>query len=136
MLLRKGTEALRSAWRSWPWDSRKLSHAPGFKSRSAQSHLSTFRTSSWAGLRTAFLVVFPLRIACAFLHVERGQSSKRVWRSPQIIYCLCPLIHPGMWRMESTHAAMIAFVHQRIFNRRCQCGIWPSEGDVCVLSGP
>jgi hypothetical protein len=40
------------------------------------------------GLRTGFLVVSPLRIACAFLHVERGLSSKRVWRSPRIIYLL------------------------------------------------
>jgi hypothetical protein len=35
----------------WPWDGLKLSHvryAPGFKSRSSQSHLSFFRTSSWA----------------------------------------------------------------------------------------
>jgi hypothetical protein len=27
------------------------------------------------GLRTGFLVVSPLRIACAFLHEERGQGS-------------------------------------------------------------
>jgi hypothetical protein len=32
-------------------------------------------------LRTEFLVVSPLRIACVFLHVERGRCSKRVWRS-------------------------------------------------------
>jgi hypothetical protein len=38
------------------------------------------------GLRTGFLVVSPLRIACVFLHVERGRSSQRVWRSPRIIY--------------------------------------------------
>jgi hypothetical protein len=33
-----------------------------------------------------FLVVSPFRIACVFLHVERGRSSKRVWRSPRILY--------------------------------------------------
>jgi hypothetical protein len=35
----------------WPWDGLELSHAslrPGFDSRSAKSHLSSFRTSSWA----------------------------------------------------------------------------------------
>jgi hypothetical protein len=35
------------------------------------------------GLRTGFLVASPLRIACAFLHWERGQSIKRLWRSHQ-----------------------------------------------------
>jgi hypothetical protein len=39
------------------------------------------------GLRTEFLVGFPLRIACVFLPVERGRTSKRVWRSHRII-CL------------------------------------------------
>jgi hypothetical protein len=38
------------------------------------------------GVHLGFLVVFPFRIACVFLHVERGRSSKRVWRSPQIIF--------------------------------------------------
>jgi hypothetical protein len=33
-----------------------------------------------------FLVVSPFRIACVFLHVERGRSSKRVWRSPRKFY--------------------------------------------------
>jgi hypothetical protein len=36
---------------TWPCDGRKHSrarYAPGFTSRSAQSHLSSFRTSSWA----------------------------------------------------------------------------------------
>jgi hypothetical protein len=28
----------------------------------------------------------PLRIACVFLHVERGRSSKRVGRSPRITF--------------------------------------------------
>jgi hypothetical protein len=37
-------------------------------------------------VRLGFLVVSPSRIACVFLHVERGRSSKRVWRSPRIIY--------------------------------------------------
>jgi hypothetical protein len=37
-------------------------------------------------VRLGFLVVSPFRIACVFLHVERGRSSKRVWRSPRIIY--------------------------------------------------
>jgi hypothetical protein len=37
-------------------------------------------------VRLGFLVVSPFRIACAFLHVERGRSSKRVWRNPRIIY--------------------------------------------------
>jgi hypothetical protein len=36
-------------------------------------------------VRLGFLVVSPLRIACVFLHVEQGQSSKRVWY-PRIIY--------------------------------------------------
>jgi hypothetical protein len=44
------------------------------------------------GLRTGFLVVSPLRIACAFLLVERGRSSKRVWRSPRIIYFIAQII--------------------------------------------
>jgi hypothetical protein len=50
-----------------------------------------------AGLRTGFLVVSPLRIACVFLHVERGRSSKPVWRSPRIIYYLfCTrVLHPN-----------------------------------------
>jgi hypothetical protein len=39
-------------------------------------------------VRLGFLVVSPFRIACVFLHVEPGQSSKRVWRSPRIIYLL------------------------------------------------
>jgi hypothetical protein len=38
-------------------------------------------------MRLGFLVVSPFRIAGVFLHVERGRSSKRVWRSPRIIYC-------------------------------------------------
>jgi hypothetical protein len=38
------------------------------------------------GLRTGFLVASPLRIACVFLHVERGRGSKRVWRSLQTIH--------------------------------------------------
>jgi hypothetical protein len=29
-----------------------------------------------------------IRIACVFLHSERGRSSKRVWRSPRVIYLL------------------------------------------------
>jgi hypothetical protein len=37
-------------------------------------------------LRINTLVVSPLRIACVFPHVERGRSSKRVWRSPRIIH--------------------------------------------------
>jgi hypothetical protein len=41
-------------------------------------------------VRLGFLVVSPFRIACIFLHVERGRSSKRVWRSPRIIYLKRP----------------------------------------------
>jgi hypothetical protein len=46
-------------WKSpiMPWDGLKLSHArcaPGFKSQSSQSHLSSFRTSSWAGFVLGF----------------------------------------------------------------------------------
>jgi hypothetical protein len=37
-------------------------------------------------LRTGYLVVSPLRIACAFLHWERDRSSKQVWRSQRPIY--------------------------------------------------
>jgi hypothetical protein len=37
-------------------------------------------------VRLGFLVVSPFRNACVFLHVERGQSSKRVWHTPRIIY--------------------------------------------------
>jgi hypothetical protein len=37
-------------------------------------------------VRSGFLVISPFRIACVFLHVERGRSSKRVWRSPRIVY--------------------------------------------------
>jgi hypothetical protein len=40
------------------------------------------------GVRLGFLVVSPFRIACVVLHVERGRSSKRVWRSPLIVYNL------------------------------------------------
>jgi hypothetical protein len=45
-----------------------------------------------ARVRLGFLVVLPLRIACVFLHVERGRSSKRVWRSPRIIYVFIILL--------------------------------------------
>jgi hypothetical protein len=38
------------------------------------------------GLRTGCLVASPLRVACVFLHVKRGRSSNRVWRTPRIIY--------------------------------------------------
>jgi hypothetical protein len=48
--------------------------------------LLVFSHELLGGLHTGLLVVSPSRIACAFLHVERGRSSKRVWRSPQIIY--------------------------------------------------
>jgi hypothetical protein len=41
------------------------------------------------GLRTGFLVVSPLRIACVFLLVERARSSKRVWRRHRIVYLHC-----------------------------------------------
>jgi hypothetical protein len=37
-------------------------------------------------VRLGFLVVSPFRIACVFLHVERGRSSKRVLRIPRIPY--------------------------------------------------
>jgi hypothetical protein len=37
-------------------------------------------------VRLVCLVVSPFRIACVLLHVERGRSSNRVWRSPRIIY--------------------------------------------------
>jgi hypothetical protein len=41
-----------------PWDGLKFSHArmlpPGFESRSAQSHLWSFRTGSWAGCVLGF----------------------------------------------------------------------------------
>jgi hypothetical protein len=61
-LQRGGKTAMRTVARfkalhAWPWDGLKLSHAryaPGFKSRSAQSHLSSFRTSSWAGCVLGF----------------------------------------------------------------------------------
>jgi hypothetical protein len=33
-------------------------------------------------------LVSPFRIACVYLHAERGRSFKRVWRSPRIIYAL------------------------------------------------
>jgi hypothetical protein len=46
----------------------------------ATSRLSA-RAPGWVAYW--FLVVSPSRIACVFLHVERGRSSKRVWRSPQ-----------------------------------------------------
>jgi hypothetical protein len=39
-------------------------------------------------VRLGFLVVSPFRIACVLLHVERGRSSKQVWRSPRIYYYL------------------------------------------------
>jgi hypothetical protein len=37
-------------------------------------------------VRLRLLVVSPLRIACVFLHVERGLSARRVWRSPRVIH--------------------------------------------------
>jgi hypothetical protein len=40
-------------------------------------------------VRLGFLVVSPFRIACVSLHVERGRTSRRVWRSHRIIYCIC-----------------------------------------------
>jgi hypothetical protein len=38
------------------------------------------------GLRTGFLWVFPLRIACVFLHVERGRILSEYGVVPRIIY--------------------------------------------------
>jgi hypothetical protein len=46
-------------------------YAPGFKSRSAQSHLSSFRTSSWAGCVLGFCW-FPL----SELHVYTSMWSE------------------------------------------------------------
>jgi hypothetical protein len=56
-------------------------------------------------IHLGFLVVSPFRIACVFLHVERGRSSKRVWRSHRIIYFiyppsrsqLCASLRPASW---------------------------------------
>jgi hypothetical protein len=45
-------------------------------------------------VRLGFRVVSPLRIACKFLHWERGQSSKRVWRSHRIVHLFCYHILP------------------------------------------
>jgi hypothetical protein len=42
------------------------------------------------GVRLGFLVLSPCRIACVFLHVERGRSYKRVWSSSRIMYFLRP----------------------------------------------
>jgi hypothetical protein len=39
-------------------------------------------------VRLGFLAVSPFRIACKFLHWERGGGSKRVWRSHRIIFCM------------------------------------------------
>jgi hypothetical protein len=62
----------------------------GFNIRSAQSHLSSFRTSSCAGCVLGFWC-FPLyelhpysSIGSKALHWEQGRSSKRVWRSHRI----------------------------------------------------
>jgi hypothetical protein len=46
-------------------------------------------------LRTGLLVLTSLRIACVFLHVERGQSSKPAWRSQQITKLLILLFLQG-----------------------------------------
>jgi hypothetical protein len=69
---------------------------PGFKSRSRRAPPLVFQPLGRVSL--GFLVVSTFRIACVFLHVERGRSSKRVWRSPRIIYytacCVgCSQIH-------------------------------------------
>jgi hypothetical protein len=45
-----------------------------------------------------FLVVSPFRIACVLLHVEQGRSSKRVWRSPRIIYLLG--LEALLWQLQ------------------------------------
>jgi hypothetical protein len=40
--------------------------------------------------RSGLLVVSPLRIACVFLHCERGRSSQRVWRRHRINHFISP----------------------------------------------
>jgi hypothetical protein len=78
-------------------------------------------------LRTGFLVVSPLRIAYAFLHVERGRSSKRVWRSRRIIYffvypytCM-PYAHScrTLAHLQHTHAPMIEKGSPEVERRAC-----------------
>jgi hypothetical protein len=66
------------------------------------------------GLRTGFLVGSPLRIACVFLHVERGRSSKRVWRSPRIIYLSVYLYwgSGGFHRKVRAHSASSVLRHK------------------------
>jgi hypothetical protein len=68
------------------------------------------------GLRTGFLVVSPFRIACVFLYVERGRSSKRVWRSPRIIYLLM-----WSWVFISSSDLIICSVFTYMFFSRI-CG--------------
>jgi hypothetical protein len=73
----------------WPWNGLKLSHVrmcPRVQIPVCPEPPLDFSHELLCGLRTGFLVVSPLRIASALLHVERGRSSKRVWRSPRIIY--------------------------------------------------
>jgi hypothetical protein len=53
-------------------------------------------------VRLRFLVVSPFRIACVFLHVERGRSSKRVWRSPRIIYLFIYHVTSGVHYCATT----------------------------------
>jgi hypothetical protein len=73
---------------AWPWDGLKLSHAcirsgsnPGLP------RVTSRRFARALGrLRTGFVMLSPLQIACVFLHWERGRSFQQFWRSDQIMY--------------------------------------------------
>jgi hypothetical protein len=76
-------------------------------------------------VRLEFLAISPFRIACVFLHVERGRSSKRVWRSPRIIYCLYFTLLPP----NPTQCPVPASV--------CLCGAPSSTATLpCTLVSP
>jgi hypothetical protein len=72
----------------WSGEDLKLSRGPARRVQIPVSPIATSRLlyELLGRERLGFLVVSPFRIACKFLHWERGQSSKRVWRSHRIIY--------------------------------------------------
>jgi hypothetical protein len=96
----------------WLWDGLKLSHAPWFKSRSAQSQLSSLRASCWAGCVLFFwwfplneLYVCPSMWSEAEAVSEHGLVPEYVYLSTTESYCwhecvhgLCVLVHSTCWQ--------------------------------------
>jgi hypothetical protein len=78
------------------WEDVKLSRGParqGSNPGPAERHLSSLY-ELLGRVRLGFLVVFPFRIACVFLHVEPRRSSKRVWRRPRVTYYFIISVSP------------------------------------------